>query len=172
MFFVVLRSDTLQLEPKYFSKDIGSRVLSQLRKKVEGQLTGRYGYTVAVVKIQSTSKGRLHMDSGFAHFDVQYFAVVMRPFLNEVIQATVTQVAEAGIWARAGPLQIYVSADHNMPEDLKFDATRDGEYAYVSETDEIRLVKGSPIRVKIIAMKSDINQIKLLGSLNRDYLLV
>lgn len=46
-----------------------------------------------------------------------------------------------------------------MPEDLKFDASKDGAPSFFSETEDIRIEAGSLVRVKIVGMRLATDQI-------------
>ena len=92
MFFLVERKDTLALHPRHYTSSLSSLLLSQLRAKVEGKCTGRYGYTILVTMMREVGAGVLDPDTGYAHFPVSYLALVFRPFKNEVLVAKVTTV--------------------------------------------------------------------------------
>ena len=92
MFFLVERKDRLALHPRHYTSSLSSLLLSQLRAKVEGKCTGRYGYTILVTMMREVGAGVLDPDTGYAHFPVSYLALVFRPFKNEVLVAKVTTV--------------------------------------------------------------------------------
>ena len=106
----------MELEPKHFAQGVKTQVEKQLKEQVEGQCSGRYGWTITVTTIQSISDGVLADNGkccccccccycvcgahpgrtwtllGNAKFDVEYFSIVFRPFHNETLQAVVTSV--------------------------------------------------------------------------------
>lgn len=86
------RDDDLALPPKHFGRDLKDKILAELRRKVEGQCSGKYGYTILVTHLKSYGKGCLDVDTGWAHFPVKYLALVFRPFRNEVLPAEVFAV--------------------------------------------------------------------------------
>jgi DNA-directed RNA polymerase II subunit RPB7 len=92
MFFLVERKDTLALHPRHFNSSLSSLLLTQLRHKVEGKCSGRYGYTILVTMLRDVGVGVLDPDTGYAHFPVSYLALVFRPFKNEILIAKVTTV--------------------------------------------------------------------------------
>lgn len=64
-------------------------------QQVEGTCSGKHGYVVAVVKVLDTGEGRIREGTGYATFQVTYQALCLRPFKNEVVQATVQTVTKA-----------------------------------------------------------------------------
>lgn len=119
MFFLVERRDVLSLAPRDFTSSMNAVILEQLRAKVEGKCSGRYGYTILVTTLRDIGTGVLDIDTGFAQFNVSYLALVFRPFKNEILIAKVISVNNNGFFAAAGPLEIFVSEkvgilSHNM----------------------------------------------------------
>jgi len=169
MFFHIEREDTLALAPKYFGKAVKKHILSQLRKKVEGKCTGRYGYTIVVTQLQLIGKGKLDEDTGNAHFPVRYLALVFRPFKNEILPAKVTSINNTGFFSQAGPLEIFVSK-LLMPDDYKFDSRKEGLPTYYSETEDIRIQVGSLVRIKIVGIRFATDNIYVIGTIKEDFL--
>ncbi|KMS65232.1 hypothetical protein BVRB_038070, partial [Beta vulgaris subsp. vulgaris] len=99
--------------------------------------SGTYGYTILVTHLKSYGKGLFNVDTGWAHFPVKYLALVFRPFRNEVLPAEVFAVNQSGVFARAGPLEIFVS-QLCMPPDMQFDSGSESP-AFVSADQELRI---------------------------------
>ena len=60
--------------------------------QVEGTCSGRYGYIVTVMNIINRSPGAIRDGTGFATFQVNFQALVFRPFKDEVLPASVDVV--------------------------------------------------------------------------------
>lgn len=80
-------------------------------------------------------------------FNVKYSALLLRPFTNEVMDATVSQCNPLGFFAFVGPLRIFVSK-HSMPEDM-FNGFDGEKEAWISDDKEVEIVRGCPVRLKI-----------------------
>ena len=91
------RVDNVPLHPKHFGADSVKRILDELKSKVEGKASGRFGFTILVTKIQGMSSGRLDESTGYAHYTVRYLSVVFRPFRNEILFAEVAMVNQVCI---------------------------------------------------------------------------
>ena len=126
---------SILLHPQFFSPFLKKSLESRLHEEVEGTCAGRFGYIIAVVAITSMGRGLLQPGTGLAQFDIEYSAVVFKPFKNEVVDGIVSAVNKIGFWADVGPLQVFVS-QHLIPHFLKFDANSNPP-AYVAEGDGV-----------------------------------
>jgi DNA-directed RNA polymerase II subunit RPB7 len=169
MFFLIEREEVLALHPKHFGKNLHSHILTQLRLKVEGKCTGRFGYTICVTSLEEVCPGKLHEDSGYAHFPVRYYSLVFRPFKNEILPCRVSSINASGFFASAGPFDIFIS-EKLMPSDLKYDPGKDGLPLFYSETDNVRIEIGSDVKVKVVGVRISSEQIVLVGTIKEDYL--
>lgn len=67
---------------------------SHLYRQIEGTCTGRYGYVIAIVSLDKISQGRIldYSSSGGVAFDLNYTAILFKPFKNEIVDAIVENV--------------------------------------------------------------------------------
>ena len=101
-----------------------------------------------------------------AKFAVEYDCVAYRPFKNEVLDAVVTQVNKFGFFAEAGPLQLFVS-NSLVPDDVKYVTD---ENCYKSDDGQITIGVDCEVRVKIVGMRIDANDIFCIATIKEDYL--
>ncbi|KAJ3056883.1 DNA-directed RNA polymerase II subunit [Rhizophlyctis rosea] len=157
MFFMKTLTHTISLHPQYFNKHYKDNITSRLYNEVEGTCNGQIGYICAVLEVLSTGQGELHPTTGMAEFDIQYNAVVFRPFKGQVIDAVVAMVNKL------------------IPTTFKFDSNSNTP-AYVAEGDADlgarmdRIEKGALLRVKIIGTRLDATEMVAIGSIKEDYL--
>lgn len=76
---------------------------------MEGTCSGRHGYVIAIVSVDRIGSGMVLDSGGSVTFNVEYTAIVLHPFKNEVLDAVVDNVNKMGFFANVGPLQIFVS---------------------------------------------------------------
>mmetsp|Transcript_18872 Transcript_18872/g.16783 ORF Transcript_18872/g.16783 Transcript_18872/m.16783 type:complete len:175 (+) Transcript_18872:71-595(+) len=170
MFFLVTRQDTLALHPRDFGKNMQSKIFQQLRTKVEGKASGKFGYTILVTKLKDCGPGVLNEDTGNAHFKVQYFALVFRPFKGEILPAEVKSISKQGFFAQAGPLEIFVSSQL-MPEEFKYDISTGAPTFYcMDDDDETRIRVGTMVRIKLVGLRFAADDISVIGTIKEDYL--
>lgn len=141
---------------------------SKLLTDVEGTCTGQFGYIVCVLDLAKVDvgKGRVLPQSGTAEFEVKYRAVVWKPFKGEVMDAIVSNVTKMGVFADAGPLSVFISK-HSVPNDMNYNPNSNPP-CYESEEQVIE--KGCRIRLKIVGIRTDVNEIFAIGSIKEDYL--
>jgi len=115
-----------------------------------------------------SQKGIIEYDTGNVVFYVGYTALLLRPFLNEVLDATVSQCNPLGFFAFVGPLRIFVSK-HSMPEDMfnGFDNERD---AWISDDKEVVITSGCGVRLKIKGRTVEMGNITAIGTIKDNYL--
>ena len=136
--------------------------------QVEGTCSGRYGFIVMVTRMEDPGMGEVTDDgTARAKFHIKYDCIVFRPFKGEVVDAVVTQVNKFGFFAEAGPLQLFVS-NALITDDMQFDSS--GENCYVSEDQQIRIQRDASVRVRIVGMRIDANDIFCIGTIKDDYL--
>mmetsp|Transcript_8927 Transcript_8927/g.17609 ORF Transcript_8927/g.17609 Transcript_8927/m.17609 type:complete len:178 (+) Transcript_8927:109-642(+) len=170
MFFLKSFEEELAMNPSDLGPNLREKIKTRLRNSVEGAALGRIGYVVYVTEIrdEDISKGQIEDSTGQVTYKVKFQAVVFRPFRLEVLDAVVTTALNYGFFAKAGPLQIFVSR-HMMPDDLKegFDHERS---AWVSEDKEVEIRAGSGVRLRLMNVKFDQNSVSAVGTIKDDYL--
>merc|ERR1712224_790679 len=165
MFFLIQRLESLALHPKYFDNNTIEKISNKL-KNVEGKITGKYGFTILVTQIIKIGKGLLNDCTGFAHFPIKYWALVLRPFKGEVIPAEVKTISKQGLFAHAGPLEVFISKQQ-MPDELVFDNNSGINY-FIGEEDKIE--NGTIIRIRIFGLRFSSSDINCVGTIREDYL--
>jgi len=160
----------LIVPPKDMRKNIKDLLRSKLLKLVEGSCSRRYGYIIAVTNIdeEHLTHGRIGEGTGDVTFPMKYNAIVFKPFRNEVIDALVTEaVTKEGFFAKAGPLEIFVSYK-NMPSDMKFD---DNTVPPLFIGDGgVKVQKDTCVRVKILNTRIDADGMHAVATFKEDYL--
>lgn len=167
MFFHMSMPAEVELHPRHFGPNMRETLEAKLTREVEGTCSGKYGFVVAVTGVTEVSQGLIREGTGFARFDVTYACVVFRPFKGEVLDTVVTQVNKMGFFAEAGPVQIFVS-NHLIPEDFEFSALDDP--CYVSSDEEVRIIAGAEVRLRIVGIRVDPTEIFCVGTIRDDYL--
>ena len=157
------------MSPKYFGKNLQRRIKETLVTDVTGKCSGRFGYVIAVVHVITVSKGTLTDDgSGEAMFRVTYRAIVLRPFKDEVIEASVATCNTMGVYCEIGPLRVMITSA-NMDQAYTFQHQgQGGSWANGDESEAIR--EGTRVRLKIFGMNIEASHIFALGSLKEDFL--
>lgn len=170
MFYVKTLEHEIVLEPIHFGPKLKATIVRLLKEEVEGLALANYGFVITVIKVpeEKIRSGIIEYDTGNVVFYVKYEALLLRPFVNEVLDATVSQCNELGFFAFVGPLRIFVSK-HSMPEDMfnGFDRERD---AWVSDDKEVVITAGCGVRLKIKGRTVETGNITAIGTIKDNYL--
>lgn len=123
MFFVLELTEELQLQPRFFGRNIKDTLQIRLEQKVckhaspcqhaspqvEGTCSGKYGFVICVLNLNDIGKGLIQPGTGNAVFTVKYTCLVFRPFKGEVLDALVRNVNKA---CTASFNQLHVTNSH------------------------------------------------------------
>jgi DNA-directed RNA polymerase II subunit RPB7 len=170
MFYVKTLEHEITLEPVHMGPKLRQTTVRLLKEQVEGLALANYGYVVNVIEVpeDQIKSGIIEYDTGNVVFIVKYTALMLRPFINEVVDAVVSQCNPLGFFAFCGPLRIFVSK-HSMPEDMfnGFDGEKD---AWISDDKEIVISANSGVRLRIKGRTVEQGNITAIGTIKNDYL--
>ncbi|KAK2788671.1 DNA-directed RNA polymerase II subunit [Onygenales sp. PD_10] len=166
MFFIHFLEHVLTLHPTFFGSHVKEYLTQKLLDDVEGVCTGDY-YIVCVMDTYDISEGRVLPGSGLAEYTIMYRAIVWKPFKGETVDAIVTSVKNQGIFAEVGPLTVFVSK-HLIPPEIKWDPDATPPQ-YTDNGDQI-IEKGTNLRIKLIGLRNDVQNMFAIGSIKEDYL--
>jgi len=170
MYFYKELTQRLDLKPEDFDATLQEKIERRLRQKIEGECLGGLGYVIAVMKMheEGLDEGLLNDVDGTVTYNLKCDAVVCRPFKNEVVDALVIQCNELGFFCSAGPVRIFVSR-HGMPEDLQ-NGFKIQDQAWVTDDGEVRIEPGCAVRVRILNVSVQANEISAIASISDDYM--
>lgn len=181
MFFLKEMEHEVTLSPGYFASGLTDLVRYALYRQLEGTYDGRHGYIVAVLALDSISKGVIRDSSGgllatqgslalasTATFTVKFRAIIYRPFKGEVVDAIIRTVNKMGFFAEAGPVQLFVS-HHSVPARFSFDPNAIPA-AFISADQTEMMVVGTRIRARIVGLRVDATEIFAIGTVKEEYL--
>ncbi|MDP2435740.1 MAG: RPB7/RPC8 family DNA-directed RNA polymerase subunit [archaeon] len=163
MFFLTPLEHTVYLHPRHCGTELRTTLFRQLHEEVEGKCHGRWGFIICVHNIKEIGDGIVKQGTGLVSFHIKYDALTFHPFQNQVVDAIVTSVNNQGFWADVGALSIFVK---NMPSDFQYD----GQGAYVSADQTVKISIGNAVRIQIINYRIHPDGMSGVGSMAADYL--
>eukprot|EP00934_Nitzschia_sp_Nitz4_P002028 Nitzschia sp. Nitz4//scaffold422_size12231//6892//7437//NITZ4_008997-RA/size12231-processed-gene-0.10-mRNA-1//1//CDS//3329551578//2028//frame0 len=170
MFYVKTLEHEIVLEPQFFGPKLKATIVRNLKEEVEGLALANYGFVVNVIEVpeDQIKSGIIEYDTANVVFTVKYTALLLRPFLNEVLDAVVSQCNPLGFFCFCGPLRIFVSK-HSMPEDMLngFDGDKD---AWISDDQEVVISSGCGVRLRIKGRTVEQGNITAIGTIKDNYL--
>merc|ERR1712216_587246 len=181
MFFVVQSLKRhLEVEPREYGPNLRETVQTKLREAVENTCSERYGYILKIFNVDTErlqgrieSTGMQPSRGGTATFVVNYDAVVLKPFKNEVLIGEVKSVAQQGVFCQCGPMQVFISKANLADESngLKWFGDRtpacwmsDNEKWVVQEKTRLR------IRLMGVRLSNDLSKSSAVGLITDDFL--
>lgn len=168
VFFRKRLKRVIQVHPQYLGPNLKNHIKEQCRLEVQGErLVSGLGFIIMVLSIDDNQIGKGLIDhlTGRTRYEVEYDAIVFRPFKNEVLDTTVKVCTSQGIFAEAGPQDIFV-ARHYIPGHFEFRA-EDASY-FSPETGMV--IKGTTdMRVKILGANAT-GQVAAIGTIDEPFL--
>lgn len=154
------------MPPSSLNKNLKALLKSKLIEKVQGSVTEKYGYIILVYTVGEISNGKILNTSGDVLFMVSYSAIVMKPFVGEVMDGVIDKVDKYGIQASVGPMRVFIS-NGNFPPDFEY---KEDQNIYESKKLNDKLKLDTEIRFRILGVQYEDNNFHPTAIMNEDYL--
>ena len=158
--------EAVVMPPSYLGPELQSILKAKLIEKVEGSCTEKYGYIVCVLKVEEISTGKIMDTSGDVLFNIKYRAVVLKPFVNEVLDGVIEKVDKYGIIVSVGPILVFIT-NKNFHKEFEYNESSN---TYVSTQQNEKLAMDVEVRFRVLGTKFDSNKITGTGIMSEDYL--
>lgn len=100
---------------------------------------------VSLIIVNNIYLGKIDSETGMVSYKLKFYAIIFRPFRQEVLDAVVGPCHELGFFCYAGPLEIFVS-HRTMPDDIQ--NFNHAEARWVSDDQQVEIGTGMGIRVR------------------------
>jgi len=160
------------VEPRYLGKDLKSHLRKQCESEVVGKSIQESGLVLATMGIaeEKIGKGMIDDITGNVHFSVEFDAICFKLIKNEVLDAVVQTCWATGLLLTVGPgLTVCVDLV-NLPSDMQFIASGDGDYWASDGETGVAIKKGSSVRTRIINPTKEGKELAGLATLTDPYL--
>lgn len=155
------------MPPSSLYKDLESLLKARLIEKVQGSVTEKYGYIISVIGVETNNiTGKILDTSGDVLFNMTYRAVVMKPFVGEVIDGVIEKVEKYGIHVAVGPLRVFIS-NTQFPPDFVY---REDNNLYESKVNSDKLKLDTDVRFRIMGVQFEGNEFHPTGTMAENYL--
>ncbi len=172
----------VHVHPQFLGPALKQHIKDQCRAEVQGERAGSgasssasadgtssagVGFIILVIAIDDSQIGKGVIDhlTGRTRYEVEYDAIVFRPFKNEVLDTAVKVCTSEGIFAEAGPLDLFVSR-HYIPNTYEFRAE---DASWVSPDTGAAIRSGGEMRVKILGANAT-GQVAAIATINEPFL--
>lgn len=165
MFFILNMKECITIPPQFLGRELEAHIRGKLKIKVEGT-TSIDGYVICLIKIIDFGLGKVIDTTGEVVYNVKYQALMLKLFVNEVVDCVVDKIESYGINVKVGPINIFLSTK-DIPSDFKYN---ENNQAFISDKDNAEIKIDSEIRCRIKAISYEYNQFMCTATMNQAYL--
>ena len=142
-------ADTVRIAPELLGEPVETAVKLALRDKLEGLVDKRIGAMVAVKDIIEVGEGHILAGDGGVYYDAVFDALTFMPEMQEIIEGSVVEVVEFGIFVGIGPLDGLVHVSQLTDEFVSYDEKNS---RLITKESSRAIAEGDHIRARIIAV--------------------
>jgi len=169
MYKLLTIEDAVRVPPKRFNEDLNEVIKSEFATKYIGKIIRNVGIILGVVNVNEIGEGKIIMGDGAIYYDVKLDILVYMPILNEVVEGTVSEVAEFGAFVNFGPFDGLIHLSQITEDFMSYD--QKNSVLVGKETRKILKV-GDQVRARIVAisMKQSVSETKIGLTMRQPYL--
>lgn len=142
-------ADTVRIAPELLGEPVEQAVKLALREKLEGLVDKRMGAIVAVKDIIEVGEGHILAGDGGVYYDTVFDALTFMPELQEIIEGSIVEVVQFGVFVGIGPLDGLVHVSQLTDEFVSYDEKNS---RLVTKESGRSVTEGDQIRARIIAV--------------------
>ena len=148
MFYEVLVTDHVRVEPNKFGLDTDEAVRVQLEESYSGFQDKDIGTVVAVLDVTDVKEGVIIPGDGAAYYESTFKLIVFRPELQELVYGTIEEITNFGAFMDMGVIRGMIHISQTMDDFVSFSDTgiltgKDGKKS---------LVQGDKCIARIVAI--------------------
>lgn len=157
----ILINEQITIPPRLLNGNLMSTIESIVSNKLVNRCDDETGYILELINIQKIKGGKIVGDNANVIYEVIARVKVFTVDKDEIINGIITKIDNKGLFAQAGPFQIYVSIS-KIPSDYKYE---NGKYVKNDGSNSNTLELNKMIPIKVIGKKlSGINKM-VVGSI-------
>jgi len=123
MFYEVLVTDHVRVEPNKFGMDTDEAVRVQLEESYAGFQDKDIGTVVTVLDVKDVQEGIIIPGDGAAYYESTFKLIVFRPELQELIYGTIEEITNFGAFMDMGVIRGMVHISQTMDDFVSFSDT-------------------------------------------------
>ena len=120
MFYEVLVTDHVRVEPNKFGMDTDAAVRAQLEESYSGFQDKDIGTVVAVLDVQEVKEGIIIPGDGAAYYESTFKLIVFRPELQELVYGTIEEITNFGAFMDMGVIRGMIHISQTMDDFVSF----------------------------------------------------
>lgn len=142
-------ADTVRIAPELLGEPVMEAVKLALREKLEGLVDKRIGAIVAVKDVIEVGEGHILAGDGGVYYDAVFDTLTFMPELQEIIEGSVVEVVQFGVFLGIGPLDGLVHVSQLTDEFVSYDEKNS---RLITKESGRSVTEGDRIRARIIAV--------------------
>jgi len=120
MFYEVLVTDHVRVEPNKFGMNTDEAVRAQLEESYSGFQDKDIGTVVAVLDVQEVKEGIIIPGDGAAYYESTFKLIVFKPELQELVYGTIEEITNFGAFISLGPIRGMIHISQTMDDFVSF----------------------------------------------------
>tara|TARA_Y100000310_G_scaffold337740_1_gene425603 strand:+ start:16007 stop:16606 length:600 start_codon:yes stop_codon:yes gene_type:complete len=148
MFYEVLVTDHVRVEPSKFGMNTDEAVRMQLEESYSGFQDKDIGTVVSVLEIIEVKEGIIIPGDGAAYYESTFKLIIFKPELQELVYGTIEEITNFGAFINLGVVKGMIHISQTMDDFVSFSDT-----GVLSGKDEKKnLVKNDNCIARIVAI--------------------
>ncbi|MCK5449717.1 DNA-directed RNA polymerase [Candidatus Pacearchaeota archaeon] len=120
MFYEVLVTDHVRVEPNKFGMDTDGAVRAQLEESYVNFQDKDIGTVVAVLEVLEVKEGIIIPGDGAAYYESTFKLIVFRPELQELVYGTIEEITNFGAFIDLGVIRGMIHISQTMDDFVSF----------------------------------------------------
>jgi len=120
MFYEVLVTDHVRVEPNKFGMNTDEAVRVQLEESYSGFQDKDIGTVVAVLDVLEVKEGIIIPGDGAAYYESTFKLIVFKPELQEIVYGKIEEITNFGAFMSMGPIRGMIHISQTMDDFVSF----------------------------------------------------
>ena len=120
MFYEVLVTDHVRVEPSKFGMNTDAAVRAQLEESYSGFQDKDIGTVVAVLDVLDVKEGIIIPGDGAAYYESTFKLIIFKPELQELVYGTIEEITNFGAFISMGPVRGMIHISQTMDDFVSF----------------------------------------------------
>jgi len=145
MYSSVKVKSRIRVPPVLFGKKIEEAIEESVRVGFNGFLDPNEGLFLELIDVESIGDGLIISGDGAVYYDTVFNMVSYKPLVQELVEGTISEIAEFGAFAKIGPIEGLIHKSQIMDDFVSY--SKSGSLAGKERSIKI----GDKVRARVIA---------------------
>lgn len=161
MFEIMTLEDSIRVSPEHIGMNKNESIMKGLAAKYENKIVMEFGVVLAVTEVLESTGGAIEVEDAGIHYNAKFKAMVFVPKLHEVVEGSIVDITEFGVFVRFGPIDGMCHISQIVNDYISYDR----KTGILAGKDSNKNLKPTDnVRARIIGVsldKKEINKINL-----------